>query len=77
MRRGVGIKNEEQLYAVATVSIGLTEGLTAARIELASLLEQYDLYCKQEETILARVLQTLEKIPGTKQMLKYPRDWPF
>jgi len=72
VKRGVGIKRAEQLYAVAMVSIGLTEGLTAARIELASLLEQYDLYSIQEETIMEQVLQTLGKIPGTKQMLSIP-----
>jgi transposase len=72
IKRGIGIKRAEQLYAAATVSIGLTEGLTAARIELAALLDQYDLYCKQEETIMANVLQILEKIPGTKQMLSIP-----
>ncbi len=72
IKRGVGIKRAEQLYAAATVSIGLTEGLTAARIELAALLQQYDLYCKQEESIMTEVLQILEKIPGTKQMLSIP-----
>lgn len=72
VKRGVGIKRAEQLYAAATVSIGLGEGLTAARIELNALLDQYDLYCKQEESIMANVLQILEKIPGTKQMLTIP-----
>lgn len=72
IKRGVGIKRAEQLYAAATVSIGLTEGLTAARIELTALLDQYDLYGKQEETIMANVLQILENIPGTKQMLNIP-----
>jgi transposase len=72
IKRGIGIKRAEQLYAAATVSIGLTEGLIAARIELSALLDQYDLYCKQEETIMANVLQILEKIPGTKQMLSIP-----
>ncbi|MDP4098779.1 IS110 family transposase [Paenibacillus sp. P96] len=69
IKRGVGIKRAEQLYAAATVSIGLTEGLTAARIELTALLDQYDLYCKQEETMMANALQILEDIPGTQQML--------
>lgn len=72
IKRGVGIKRAEQLYTAATVSIGLTEGLTAARIELVTLLDQYELYCKQEVTIMANVLQILEKIPGTKQMLTIP-----
>lgn len=72
IKRGVGIKRAEQLYTAATVSIGLTEGLTAARIELVTLLDQYELYCKQEVTIMENVLQILEKIPGTKQMLTIP-----
>lgn len=72
IKRGVGIKRAEQLYTAATVSIGLTEGLTAARIELVTLLDQYELYCKQEVTIMANVLEILEKIPGTKQMLTIP-----
>jgi transposase len=72
IKQGVGIKRAEQLYAAAFVSIGITEGLTAARIELTTLLQQYDLYCKQEETIMAEVLKILEKIPGTAQMLSIP-----
>jgi transposase len=72
IKRGVGIKRAEQLYAAATVSIGLTQGLTAARIELAALLAQYDLFSSQEETIMAEVLQILEKIPGTNEMLTIP-----
>lgn len=54
------------------VSIGLSEGITAARIELAALLEQFDLFIKQEETLMVEVLKLLEKIPGTKQMLTIP-----
>lgn len=70
--RGVGIKRAEKLYATATESIGLTEGLTAARIELTSLLEQFDLFTKQIETIMAEVMGVLERIPGTTQMLTVP-----
>ncbi|WP_027415482.1 IS110 family transposase [Aneurinibacillus terranovensis] len=72
IKRGVGIKRAEKLYTAATVSIGLTEGLTAARIELATLLQQFDLFIQQEEIIMAEVLQILEKIPGTAQMLSIP-----
>src|SRR5690554_7036838 len=39
IKQGIGIKRAERLYAAAMVSIGLTEGLPAARIELAVLLE--------------------------------------
>lgn len=72
IKQGVGIKRAEKLYAAAVVSIGLTEGLIAARIELAALLQQFDLFTQQEETIMAEVLQILEKIPGTAQMLSIP-----
>lgn len=72
IKRGVGIKRADQLHAAATASIGLTEGLQAARIELASLLDQFDLFVKQEETVIAEVTKILEKIPGTKHMLSVP-----
>lgn len=70
--RGVGIKRAEKLYAAATVSIGLTEGLSAARIELAALLEQYDLFVKQLESIMADVEQVLSRIPGASSMQTIP-----
>lgn len=72
IKRGVGIKKAEQLYATASVTIGLTEGITAARIELEALLDQYDLFSKQEETMMASVLKILENIPGTAHMLSIP-----
>lgn len=72
IKHGVGIKRAEQLYAAAAVSIGLTEGLAAARIELAILLEQYDLYTKQKETIMAEAIRILENLPGTNEMLSIP-----
>ncbi|MEX2461094.1 MAG: IS110 family transposase [Paenibacillaceae bacterium] len=72
VKRGVGIKRAEQLYATATSSIGLTEGLRAARMELTALLEQFELYCKQIETIINQVMEILDEIPGTSQMLSVP-----
>jgi transposase len=72
VKRGVGIKRAELLYKVAASSIGLTEGTRAARIELRALLEQYQVFSKQEESIMQEVMQILENIPGTAQMLKIP-----
>lgn len=72
VKRGVGIKRAEKLVATAATSIGLTEGVEAARIELAVLLQQYDLFSKQLETTMAKVLEILESIPGTAQMLSVP-----
>lgn len=72
IKQGIGIKRAESLHVAAMTSIGLTEGLAAARMELAMLLEQYELYYKQEEVIMAEVMQILEDIPGTKEMLSVP-----
>jgi len=72
IKKGIGIKRAEQLCEVAAVSIGLTEGLSAARLELATLLEQFDLFVKQEETLMAEVMSILATIPGTAQMLSIP-----
>lgn len=72
IKQGIGIKRAESLHAAAMASIGLTEGLAAARMELAMLLDQYELYSKQEEVIMAEAVQILENIPGTKEMLSVP-----
>lgn len=72
IKQGVGIKRAERLHTAAAASIGLTEGLAAAKIELTMLLEQYELYTKQEEAIMLEVTQILEDIPGTKEMLSVP-----
>lgn len=72
VKRGVGIKRAEQLCAAAEVSIGLKEGLVAARVQLRMLLEEFDLYLKQEEQIMNDVLEILGKIPGTAEMLSIP-----
>jgi hypothetical protein len=55
VKRGVGIKRAELIFSAASVSIGHTEVVMAARIELSTLLQQYDLFCEQIETIMAKV----------------------
>jgi transposase len=72
VKRGIGMKRAEQLFAAATASIGLTEGLAAARMELSTLLGQFDLFSEQIEAIMAQVLQILESIPGAAHMLSVP-----
>lgn len=72
VKRGVGIKRAEQLRAAAEVSIGLKEGLIAARVQLRMLLQEYDLYTQQEEQIMNDVLEILGNIPGTAEMLSIP-----
>jgi transposase len=72
IKQGVGNKRAEQLYKTATTSIGLTEGIVSARLELATLLEQFNLYSEQIEKIMANVINILDEIPGTAQMLSIP-----
>ncbi|WP_017688399.1 IS110 family transposase, partial [Paenibacillus sp. PAMC 26794] len=72
VKRGVGIKRAEKLFATAGISIGLTQGLRAARLELLSLLDQVELFSKQVETTMNQVMDILSEIPGTTQMLNIP-----
>lgn len=66
------MKRANQLVQIAQASVGLTEGLTAARFELKSLLEQYEIFNCQLQDIMLQVEQLLEKIPGTEKMLTIP-----
>ncbi|BFH16712.1 IS110 family transposase [Paenibacillus melissococcoides] len=72
VKRGVGIKRAEKLVAAAAASIGLTEGSAAARIELSTLLGQFELFREQLEGIMKEVTQILENIPGAEHMLSVP-----
>lgn len=72
VKRAVGIKRAETLVQAATTSIGLTEGLSAARIELTALLEQYELYARQVDGIMTEVESLLSQIPGSEEMLTVP-----
>lgn len=72
VKRAVGTKRARQLVETARSSIGLTEGLPAAKIEIKTLLEQYDMFARQLEEILAEVERLLPQIPGTKEMLTVP-----
>lgn len=55
VQRAVGIKRAEKLVEAALNSIGLTEGLMAARIEMKALLEQHELFTRQLENIMLQV----------------------
>lgn len=72
VKRAVGTRRAEKLVATAASSIGLTEGQTAARVELSTLLGQYDLFNEQLDTIMTQVESILEGIPGAAQMLTVP-----
>ncbi|MCF8568621.1 IS110 family transposase [Alicyclobacillus tolerans] len=72
IKRAVGMKRAQRLVSTAEKSIGMKEGLTAARLELTALLEQYELFTRQRDEIMAQVEQLLNQIPGTKEMLSVP-----
>ncbi|MFX4300777.1 IS110 family transposase [Alicyclobacillus tolerans] len=72
VKRAVGIKRAKWLVTAAEKSIGLKEGLKAARLELTALLEQYDMFTRQRDEIMAQVEQLLNQIPGTDEMLSVP-----
>lgn len=72
VKRGVGIKRAEALYTTAVASIGLTEGTVAARMELRTLLGQFELFNEQLERIMEQVMAILGIIPGAAQMLTVP-----
>lgn len=72
VKRAVGMKRAKRLVTTAETSIGLREGLTSARLELRTLLEQYDLFSQQRDEIMAQAEQLLNQIPGTEEMLSVP-----
>lgn len=72
VKRAVGIKRARKLVDYASTSIGLTEGCAGAKLELAVLLDQYELYTKQLEQIMDEVQKLLNRIPGTKEMMSIP-----
>lgn len=72
VKRAVGRKRAESLIWHAKQSIGLTEGIESARLELKFLLEQYEMLCRQMEDLMQRIQQLLEQIPGAKEMMTVP-----
>jgi len=70
--RAVGPKRAELLYRKATKSVGLTEGATVAKHELAMYLEQYAMLCRQMEQLMKLVANLVEQIPGAPHMMSIP-----
>ncbi|MEV2911696.1 transposase, partial [Paenibacillus larvae] len=50
----------------------IQEGLSAAKIEVKALLEQYEMFSRQLQDIMTQVEQLLKQIPGTEEMLTIP-----
>lgn len=70
--RGIGKSKAKLLMEMAEQSIGLTEGLQMAHLELRILLAQYDLYQEQLGNLMSKIEQLVSQIPGTEQMLSIP-----
>lgn len=68
VKKTVGEKKAKQLLEMAQVSIGVKSGLEGARIRLMILLEQYELYLKQLETVDLEMEKQLE-LTGYKEIL--------
>lgn len=67
--RAVGIKRANKAFETAKISVGCTEGITAARMELRMLLEDYDAKLRQYEEIMSLVEKLCGQIPGVREML--------
>jgi transposase len=72
VKRAVGPKRATLLYRKASKSIGLTEGATAARHELAMYLEQYAMLCRQIDQLMVLVEELVKQIPGAQEMMSIP-----
>lgn len=72
VKRAVGVKRAQLLIETARTSIGMTEGIRAARMELRMYLEQYDLFAGQLKEQMTEVEAILATIPGTQEMLTVP-----
>lgn len=68
--RAVGVKRAQRIFEAAKTSVGCTEGLDAARVELRMLLEDYDAKLRQYEEIMSTVETLCRKIPEVAELLK-------
>lgn len=68
--RSVGKKRAAMLYDAAKDSVGCTEGVQAACMELRLLLEDYDAKLKQYEEIMAAVEMLCSQLPEVAELLK-------
>lgn len=67
--RSVGINKIQELKQAAKESIGLCQGSNMAKLELATLLDKYDLIQAKFEELDQKIDNLIEHIPGVQQML--------
>ncbi len=68
--RALGKKRALKLYNFAKKSIGVKEGLQAAKLEISMLVEEYKLKRKQYEKCLKLIEKLLEEVPNADLMLE-------
>lgn len=68
--RAVGQKRAKALVDAAKTSIGVRTGMVAAKNDLLTLLEDYDMRMKQYERTMALVEQLVNQIPGAQELIK-------
>lgn len=68
VQRGVGIKRATKLVEIAKKSIGIKIGIQFAKHEMSYLLDQYELYKQQLESLDKEIEALVETIPGAKEM---------
>ena len=67
--RAVGVKRAMTLYETAKRSIGHDQGMSAAKLEMALLLEDYEAKAKQLAFVMAALESTLRNIPEAEKLL--------
>lgn len=67
--RAVGMKRATTLYETAKRSIGHDQGTSAAKLEMALLLEDYEAKAKQLAFVMAALERTLREIPEAEKLL--------
>ena len=67
--RAVGVKRATTLYETAKRSIGHDQGMSAAKLEMALLLEDYEAKAKQLAFVMAALESTLREIPEAEKLL--------
>ena len=67
--RAVGAKRATTLYETARRSIGHDQGMSAAKLEMALLLEDYEAKAKQLAFVMAALESTVREIPEAEKLL--------
>ena len=67
--RAVGAKRATTLYETARRSIGHNQGMSAAKLEMALLLEDYEAKAKQLAFVMAVLESTVREIPEAEKLL--------